>query len=276
MKAIDLHYWLETHAPPHTPEDKVDGIMAGDPNAKVNGVAITWLPNLDVLKRSAAAGLNFVIAHEPLFYWHPYYYPAGDEFHIPAGDLERKKATPPGRAKQAVIDSANLVVYRMHDGWDQFPAHGMGFSLARLLGWSDYSVSDRYIYALPPVRLADLATTVAVKLGKKGTRFVGDPDQIVRRVTLDWGSPGAIDILLRAQANGCDAAITGEVVEWRDIEFARDLGISLITAGHYATETIGMRSFHSWFQNQMRATHPALPIEYVDCHDPDHFAPGAS
>ena len=65
MKAIDLHQWIEQAAPPHTPADKVDGIMAGDPDAEISGVAVTWLPNLDVLKRSAAAGLNFIIAHEP-------------------------------------------------------------------------------------------------------------------------------------------------------------------------------------------------------------------
>ena len=272
MKAIDLHQWIEQAAPPHTPADKVDGIMAGDPDAEISGVAVTWLPNLDVLKRSAAAGLNFVIAHEPVFFWHPFYYPSGDEFHIPAGDLERKKTTVPGRAKQAVIADSNLVVYRLHDGWDQFAKFGMGYSLAECLGWSDRAVSDRYIYELPPTRLANLASDIAQKLGKSGTRFVGDPDQVVRRVTLDWGSPGAIDILLRAHANGCDAAITGEVVEWRDVEFARDIGISLITAGHYATENIGMRSFYHWFKDQMAVPHPSLRIEYIDCHDPDHFA----
>lgn len=271
MKAIDLHHWIERNAPPYTPEDGVDGIMGGDPDTEIRGIAVTWLPNLDVLKRCAATGLNFIIAHEPLFYWHPFYYPAGDEFHFPADDLERKKATPPGRAKQTVIDEANLVVYRLHDGWDQFAKLGMGYALADWLGWSAHAVSDRYIYALPPTRLADLASSVAAKLGKRGLRFVGDPGQIVQKVTLDWGSPGAIDILQRAHANGCDAAITGEVVEWRDVEFARDIGVSLITAGHYATETIGMRSFHGWFQAQMAALNLDLPIEYVDCHDPDHF-----
>ena len=103
MKAIEFHHWLAKAAPPFVPDDEVDGIMAGDPEAEVQGVAVTWLPNLDVLKRSAAAGLNFVIAHEPVFYWHPYYYPAGDEFHIPAGDLARKMATPPGLAKHFAI-----------------------------------------------------------------------------------------------------------------------------------------------------------------------------
>ena len=51
MRAIDLHRWIADMAPPPTPEDKVDGIMAGDPEAEVTGVAVTWLPNSDVLRR---------------------------------------------------------------------------------------------------------------------------------------------------------------------------------------------------------------------------------
>ena len=271
MNAIELHRWLEQAAPPHTPADQVDGIMAGDPQAEIRGVAVTWLPNLDILKRSALRGLNFVIAHEPVYYWHPYFYPAGNEYHIPAPDLEQKKLTLGGQAKQKVIAENNLVVYRMHDGWDQFPQHGMGYSLARLLGWSDYAVSNKYIYAPPPMRLADLARDVAQKMGKQGIRYVGDPDRVVGRVSLDWGSPGPMDLLTRAHDNGCDAAVTGEVVEWRDVEFARDIGVGLITGGHYGTENIGMLSFYQWFKSGMATVQPSLRIEYIDCGDPDHF-----
>ena len=272
MKAIELHRWIEQVAPPYAPADLVDGIMAGDPDAEVKGIAVTWLPNLDVLERSAAKGLNFVVAHEPVFYWHPFFYPAGDERRFPADDLEDKKHTPPGLAKQRVIEENNLVVYRMHDGWDQFPREGMGHSLARLLGWTDKRVSDRYIYEIEPMRLDALASFVAGRLGKRGIRFVGDPAKIVRRVTLDWGSPGPIDIMLRGLAHDCDAAVTGEVVEWRDVEFARDAGMGLITGGHYATENIGMQSFFHWFTAQPFIKDSGLPVEYVDCGDPDSFA----
>lgn len=267
MKAYELHNWIAEMAPTPWPQDQVDGIMAGDPQAEVTGVAVTWLPNLDVLHRAAQQGLNFVIAHEPVFYHHPYYYPFGDNTHVPADDLESKKATPPALAKQFVIQQHNLVVYRLHDGWDQFPAYGMGFALADSLGWSDRQVSSDYIYEVGPLTLLDLAAMVARKLDKPGIRFVGDPDRVVRKVTLDWGSPGAIDIMLRALNHGCDASITGEVVEWRDVEFARDAGVGLITGGHYATETPGMLSFHRWFGPQW----PNLPVEYIVAGDPDCF-----
>ncbi len=267
MRAVDLHGWIAQMAPPPTPADEVDGIMAGNPETIVTGVAVTWLPNLDVLQRAATKGLNFIIAHEPVFYHHPFYYPYGDEYHVPATDLAQKKATPPGQVKQRLIQEHNLVVYRLHDGWDQFPVHGMGYALAEVLCWTERRVGDGYIYQLDPLSLKDLATHVAGKLGKSGVRFVGNPERIVHRVSLDWGSPGPIDIVLRALAHQCDAALTGEVVEWRDIEFARDAGVALITAGHCATETPGMCAFYRWFKPQW----PHLPVEYVDTVDPDAY-----
>jgi hypothetical protein len=100
MRAFELHQWLAKMAPTPTPEGEVDGIMAGNPEAMVSGVAVTWLPNLHVLQQAAAKELNFIIAHEPVFYHHPYYYPYGDGYHVPATDLEQKKATPPSQTKQ--------------------------------------------------------------------------------------------------------------------------------------------------------------------------------
>lgn len=267
MKAHELHEWIARMAPTPWPQDDVDGIMAGDPEAEVRGVAVTWLPNLDILQRAAQKNLNFVIAHEPVYYYHPYMYPYGDSYHVPAGDLESKKATPPAQAKIQVIQQHNLVVYRLHDGWDQFPTHGMGYALAETLGWSDRRIANQYIYEVGPITLHDLAAHVARRLGKPGIRYVGDPARIVHKITLDWGSPGAIDIILRALAHGCDASVTGEVVEWRDIEFARDAGVALITGGHHATETPGMMSFYHWFRPQW----PGLQVEFIDAGDPDRF-----
>ena len=269
MRASELHEWLAREAPPHTPEDEVDGIMAGDPEAEIRGIAVTWLPNMHVLQQAAQRGLNFVLAHEPVFYHHPYLYPYGDERHVPApaGDLTEKRNSPPGTAKQELIAKHDLVVYRLHDGWDQVPEYGMGHALARTLGWSDVQVAPDYIYAPPAAALKDLAAQIARRLGKSGVRYIGDPELPVRRISLDWGSPGAIDIVMRARKHGCEASLTGEVIEWRDLEFARDSGVAIITAGHCATETPGMRACCKWLRTRL----PDMQIEYVDSVDPDHF-----
>jgi putative NIF3 family GTP cyclohydrolase 1 type 2 len=262
VKAIELQQWIEEQLPNPVPGGGVDGIFAGDPQTEVHGVAITFLPNLFVLQEAARRGLNFVIGHEPIFY-HQTGYPK-----MSLEDLQENMNTLPGKATQQIIKEHNLVSYRLHDAWNDFPDRGMGPPFEKLLGWQGKRITqDAWIYEIPPTPLKRLAAEVGKKLGKNGIRFVGDADRTVKRVSLDWGSPGAIEILTRGLEYGTDAAITGEVAEWRDFEFARDAGIALILAGHHATETPGMRAFYDWLVKRQ----PDLRIEYIDAGDPDEF-----
>ena len=68
--------------------------------------------------------------------------------------------------------------------------------------------------------------------------FDGGP-AVVRRVAIVSG--GGSDYLGEAAAAGADALLTGEVAE-RDMAQARERGMHLIAAGHYATETFGIRA----------------------------------
>ena len=83
------------------------------------------------------------------------------------------------------------MVYRFHDGWDQFPEYGMGYALADALGWSNRQVEDNYIYELASVPLEDLAINIAKKLGKQGIRFVGNPRATNKKDNTRLGQPGS-------------------------------------------------------------------------------------
>jgi hypothetical protein len=48
----------------------VDTFKAGDPAARVTGIAVTMMATLDVLRRAVERGDNLVITHEPTFYSH--------------------------------------------------------------------------------------------------------------------------------------------------------------------------------------------------------------
>src|SRR5580658_9011249 len=50
--------------------ETVDTFKAGDPETRVTGIATTMMATYDVLMRSAAAGKNLIITHEPTFYTH--------------------------------------------------------------------------------------------------------------------------------------------------------------------------------------------------------------
>src|SRR5512143_2162393 len=45
-----------------------DEFKVGDPDAPITGITTTFMSTLDLLQRSAAAGNNFVITHEPTFW----------------------------------------------------------------------------------------------------------------------------------------------------------------------------------------------------------------
>src|SRR4051794_31251225 len=49
-------------------DSTADGFKAGSPDALVSGIATTVMPTMDVLRRAAAAGHNFIVTQEPAFY----------------------------------------------------------------------------------------------------------------------------------------------------------------------------------------------------------------
>lgn len=84
--------------------------------------------------------------------------------------------------------------------------------------------------------------------------FAHGPEKI-RRVGLCTGA--ASDLLEEAKRAGCDLFVTGELAE-RAGDLARELEITLIAAGHYATEIFGpMR-----IADELRMKFPALSVSF--------------
>src|ERR1035438_6245172 len=64
IERIQAHVGVPWHS------ETVDTFKAGDPATRVTGIATTMMATYDVLVRSAAAGKNLIITHEPTFYSH--------------------------------------------------------------------------------------------------------------------------------------------------------------------------------------------------------------
>ncbi len=83
----------------------------------------------------------------------------------------------------------------------------------------------------------------------------------VRRVGV---CSGAASDLLEAAANaGCDLFLTGELAE-RSGDLAKELQITLVAAGHYATEVFGVTRV----AEELRLRFPALDVQFVPCPSP--------
>jgi dinuclear metal center YbgI/SA1388 family protein len=88
-----------------------------------------------------------------------------------------------------------------------------------------------------PVAAADLFARVTAATGREPLVFDAGPAQ-VRRIAIVSG--GAASRLDQAIAEGYDAFLTGEPKE-NVMADAREAGVHFIAAGHYATETFGVR-----------------------------------
>jgi dinuclear metal center YbgI/SA1388 family protein len=196
---------------------------------EVTHVCTAVSASLDVFERAAAAGAQMVIVHHGLFW-------DGSPRRI--GLLERR------RLEALFRHDLSLVAYHLPlDGHDEL---GNNAVLARLLGlegvkaFGDYHgrLLGRY-GALPAPEAADaLAARLGAALGSRPLVFGGGPDPI-RSVGVISGA-AAREIPAAAEL-GLDCFITGEPEE--DSPYlSAELGVTLIAAGHHATETVGVRA----------------------------------
>jgi dinuclear metal center YbgI/SA1388 family protein len=101
------------------------------------------------------------------------------------------------------------------------------------------------------VDAAELFERVRVVTGREPTVFDGGPPR-VRRIGIVSGS-GA-DMLPEAISLGLDALLTGEPRE-HVMADAREAGIHFVAAGHYATETFGVRALGDWLEARFGIEH---------------------
>jgi dinuclear metal center YbgI/SA1388 family protein len=106
------------------------------------------------------------------------------------------------------------------------------------------------------VAAADLFARVREVTGREPTVFDGGPAR-VRRIGIVSGS--AADVLEEAIALGLDAFLTGEPRE-HVMADAREAGIHFIAAGHYATETFGVRALGDWLEGRFGLRHTFVDI----------------
>jgi dinuclear metal center YbgI/SA1388 family protein len=111
-----------------------------------------------------------------------------------------------------------------------------------------------------PLTREDAIGRIAAGVGKPPFVFPHGPP-LVRRVGVCSGA--ASDLLEAAAAYGCDLFLTGELAE-RAGDLAKELQITLVAAGHYATEIFGPLRL----AEELRVRFPGLDVEFVPAPSP--------
>jgi putative NIF3 family GTP cyclohydrolase 1 type 2 len=237
--------------------DTVDRIVAGDPLAKIAGIAVTMMATLDVLQRAVRAGTNMVITHEPTFY-----------SHFDATDALQRDPT--FQAKERFIKNHDVVVFRFHDHWHGVTPDGIDVGMARKLGWQDNAGPVTWQFKFPGTPLGAFARTMALRLNAHSMRVVGDPALPIRGVATNWGYASLMpDLIEVAERPDVDLLIVGETREWELVEFIEDQISSgakkgLIVLNHVVSEQAGMEYFTDW----LRPLIPERPVVFVPTREP--------
>ena len=130
---------------------------------------------------------------------------------------------------------ADLALYAVHLPLDAHPKYGNNFELARYLGLKN--LKPAFTYHGRPI-------------GVRGTLPNG------KRVGICSGGGGSF--APGAQAIGCDLYITGEA-DWGETIAAENIGMPMICAGHYQTETFGVKALAAAMKKALKVETVFLP-----------------
>jgi dinuclear metal center YbgI/SA1388 family protein len=146
-------------------------------------------------------------------------------------------------ARVAALVSHDIAVYSAHLPLDLHPDVGNNAVLARQLGVSlrgqfgeEYGISIG-VWGEVDVSRGALERQLAELLGAAPQLLPFGPER-VRRVGIVTGAAGSM--IGQAAAAGLDSFITGEGRHHSFFD-AEELGVNVFYAGHYATETVGVR-----------------------------------
>jgi dinuclear metal center YbgI/SA1388 family protein len=167
----------------------------------------------------------------------------------------------PAFRRLAGLIQSNIALYAAHLPLDRHPEVGNNHVLARLLGitvrgdFGSYHGSSIGVWGERSGTRADLARALEKILGCAPRAFPFGPERVAR-IGIVTGAGGPL--IPQAAAAGLDTFITGEGQHWTYFD-AEELHVNVFFAGHYATETVGVKALAERISTQFD-----LPWVFLD------------
>ena len=153
-------------------------------------------------------------------------------------------------ARLRALIEHDIAVYSAHLPLDVHPVLGNNAQLASCLGlvpdggfarFQSIDVGLRGQAEIPTRTVIDRSSAFARQHGGTVVATPCEPDRITRRWGMCTGAGASSATIAEAVERGIDTLIVGEGPHHTAVE-ARDLGLVIVYAGHYATETLGVRA----------------------------------
>jgi dinuclear metal center YbgI/SA1388 family protein len=241
VELLSLVSWLDetlkTATVPDSPR-ALNGLQLENSGAVTN-VAAAVDASEPVIARAIESGADLLIVHHGMLW-----------------DGNRRIAGPWYRKLKLAMD-ANLAIYSAHLPLDVHPTLGNNAILAGLLGL-------KVDAAFAEVGVGGTVTTTTLRIFvdrvenavQAPVHFAPGGSESIRRVAVLTGSGG--DYVSAAAEQGYDTLVTGEGPHHTYIT-AEELGVNLIYAGHYATETFGVKALATAVEEKFQ-----LPWSFID------------
>jgi dinuclear metal center YbgI/SA1388 family protein len=220
----------------------VNGLQLAN-DGQVGRIVAAVDASLAVVKEAALGGPGLLLVHHGMF-WQGVQPVRGALFH---------------KLKTAM--DAGLAIYSAHLPLDVHPEWGNNICLARALGldapqpFLEWKGSYLGLQGEWNGTRDELRQRLAATVGGPVHVCAGGRDRI-RRIGLVTGGAGSE--VAAAAAAGLDAFISGEGPHW-SFPLAEELGLNVLLAGHYATETFGVKALAAELSRRF-----GVPWSFID------------
>ncbi len=237
-----LDEYLKVPGHPDYP-NALNGLQVARRKTEVTRIGGAVDSALATLKSAADAEVDLLIVHHGLFW----------------SGLE--PVTGRRYEKLRLLVDADIALYSSHLPLDGHPGVGNAAAMARALSMQVESTFGEYEGA--PVGWRGFMTGNRQSLQNRLIGLIdgpvimipGGPEQI-QSVAIVTGAGGSL--IGTAAAEGIDTLITGEGAH-HTYHDAMELGVNVFYAGHYATETFGVRALGKHLEEEFRLT-----FEFID------------
>lgn len=251
----NIYDFLDGKAPFYTQMDFDNaGFLLGREDTVVSRILVALDITEEVIREAIVKGVNLIVAHHPVIW--------GSISSVTDGSSTGRKLLLMAENRIGAIcahtnlDAAeggvNSRLAELLHLQQPVPLHTDGFDSKG----QAYGIGR--VGTLPdgPISLRKFTASVKRSLSISGVRVM-DAGHPVYKVAVGGGACGSM--LQEVVAHGCDTFITSDLKHDIYLE-GRHLGINLLDAGHYSTETVICPVLEEW----LRAAFPAVPVEVAE------------
>jgi len=209
-------------------DKSLNGVQVGRSEGQIELAAFAVDACAETIRRAAAAGAQILFVHHGLFW--------GDAVPLSGPLLERLR----------LLLEADIALYACHLPLDRHPEVGNNAVLARMLGLKEirpfgpyHGVDIGFAGVLdPPIALDEALRRVLPDGSRPLSLLPGARSEIRSAAVVSGGAaPNALD----AVREGIELFVTGE--SSHEVYHAMiEAGVAFLAAGHYATETWGVKA----------------------------------